>query len=269
MMAFMHRSFFSPPGLSGSGPNRAPGNKTAPGTAAAAGNIRRLGLLLLGSLLGCSLSAAEVVQVDVRPVLTGRAVTTLTDGKLVPWTQGIDGGGRGDGYLTLAAAVANGNTNVAALPDDGWFKATPAHPRIQLHFTNTDGKGAQIYSVAGAGGFSFAVPGARYERMMVFMTSSEGSAQLRFKLVYADGSSAQQELVLPDYYNDAPAGDTNVFCLARNLGKWDANDRLAERDHHNIHGLDLHPDAAKELVSVQVGKTAPGYLVFWGATGVR
>jgi hypothetical protein len=32
--------------------------------------------------------------------------------------------------------------------------------------------------------------------------------------------------------------------------------------------VDVHPNAGKELVSVQVTKTAPAYLVFWGATGV-
>jgi len=43
---------------------------------------------------------------------------------------------------------------------------------------------------------------------------------------------------------------------------------MREKNHHYIHGVDLHPDAAKKLVSVHLAKTAPGYLVFWGATGV-
>ena len=43
---------------------------------------------------------------------------------------------------------------------------------------------------------------------------------------------------------------------------------MQEVDHHYLHGVDVHPDAGKELVSVQIHKTAPGYLVFWGATGV-
>jgi len=43
---------------------------------------------------------------------------------------------------------------------------------------------------------------------------------------------------------------------------------MREPSHHYLHGVDLHPDARKELISVDVAKTAPGYLVFWGATGV-
>jgi hypothetical protein len=75
-------------------------------------------------------------------------------------------------------------------------------------------------------------------------------------------------VLLPDYYNDVLVGDTNVFSLATDLAKWNASGRMTEQNHHNIHGVDLRPDARKELDSVQVGKTSPGYLVFWGTTGV-
>ena len=218
-------------------------------------------------LMGLS-SRAGVIQVDVRTVLTGRAVTTLTDGKLVPWTQGVDGGGHGDGYLTAEAAAANGDPATHALPGDGRFPATAAHPQIQLNFSNRDGQGSQTRGVAGAGEFAFPVPKKHYERMMVFLTSSEGPSRLHFKLNYADGTFDQRDILLPDYYNDPSAGDPYVFLLATNLAKWNATGRMAERDHHNIHGVELHPDSHKKLISVQAVKTAPGYLVFWGATGV-
>ncbi|HEY1490839.1 MAG TPA: hypothetical protein VGF90_07350, partial [Verrucomicrobiae bacterium] len=143
------------------------------------------GVILFCLLIGTLIEAAEVVQVDVRPVLTGRAVTTLTDGKLVPWTQGIDGGGRADGYLTIEASVVNGDTNARALPNDGCFSANVAHPFVRLNFANADGKNQQIRSVSGAGGFSFPVPDKRYQRMMVFLTSAEGPSHLRFQLTYA------------------------------------------------------------------------------------
>jgi hypothetical protein len=229
---------------------------------------RTLCALLLPLLLGLSLRASDVIQVDVRPILTGRAVTTFTEGKLVPWTQGIDGGGRADGYLTLKASIANGNTNALALPDDGCFAANAVHPFVRLNFSNADGKNPQTRGVTGEGGFSFPVPDKHYQRMMVFMTSAEGTSQLRFKLAYADGTRELRENLLPDYYNAAPAGDTNVFTLAADLAKWNASGRMTEANHHHIHGVDLHPDARKKLVSVQVEKTALAYLVFWGATGV-
>jgi len=212
---------------------------------------------------------ATVIQVDVRSLLTGRAVTTLTDGKLVPWTKGIDGAGLADGYLTVEASVANGDTNARALPGDGCFPATPSHPLVKLNFANADGKALQTRSVEGAGEFSFSVSRARYKQMQIFMTSAEGPSQLRFKLVYADDTSEPREILLPDYYQDAPAGDTNIFSLIADLPKWNATGRMTEPDHHNIHGVNLNPDDRKELVSIQVSKTAPGYLVFWGATGVK
>lgn len=229
---------------------------------------RKFYAILIGSLIGLSIHASEVIQIDVRPILTGRAVTTVTDGKLAPWTKGVDGGGRADGYMTVAASIVNGDTNANALPDDGCFKATASHPFVQLNFNNADGKGSQTRSIEGAGGFTFFVPGKQYQRMMVFVTSAEGPSHLHFKLTYADGTFEQTEILLPDYYNDPSAGDTNIFSLAANLAKWDSTGRMKERSHHHIHGVDLYPDANKELVSVQVAKTVPGYLVFWGATGV-
>jgi hypothetical protein len=138
---------------------------------------------------------------------------------------------------------------------------------VRLNFSN-DGKGFQTRGVEGAGSFAFAVPAKHYQRMLLFMTSAEGPSQLHFTLTYADGAIEERDVLLPDYYYDAPAGDTNVFSLAQNLPKWDAADRMKERDHHYLHGVDVHPNAGKELVSVQVSKTAPAYLVFWGATGV-
>ena len=224
--------------------------------------------ILFYFLIGLSAQASEVIQVDVRPILTGRAVTTLTGGKLVPWTKGVDGAGLADGYMTLEASVVNGDKNARALPDDGCFKATALHPFVKLNFTNADGKGSQTRSVEGEGEFTFPVPCKPYREMFVFLTSAEGPSHLHFKLTYVDGTFERREVLLPDYYNDAPAGDTNIFSLAANLAKWNASGRMTEQDHHHIHGVDLHSDAGKELVSVQVGKTAPSYLVFWGATGM-
>ena len=211
---------------------------------------------------------APAIQVDVRAHLTGRAVTTLTDGKLVSWTKGIDGAGLADGYLTVEAAIANGDTKALALPGNGCFPATPSHPLVKLSFSNADGTGPQTRSVVGAGEFSFSVSRGRYQQLQVFLTSAEGPAQLSFKLIYADGTVEQRERLLPDYYNEAPAGDPTVFTLIANLPKWNSTGHMAERDHHNIHGVNLNPDSRKELLSVQVSKTEPGYLAFWGATGV-
>jgi hypothetical protein len=230
--------------------------------------IRILCLILLCQTAGFSVPAADVIQIDVRPVLTGRAVTTFTDGKLKPWTKGVDGAGRADGFMTFEASTANGDKDARALPGDGCFKATTRHPFVQLNFSNADGEGFQTRGVEGEGGFDFPVPHKRYERMLIFATSSEGPSHLHFKLTYADGTSEEREILLPDYYNDAPADDPNIFSLAADLAKWNASGHMAEKNHHYIHGVDLHPDVKKKLISVSVGKTAPGYLVFWGATGV-
>ncbi|HWD18358.1 MAG TPA: hypothetical protein VHB20_03700 [Verrucomicrobiae bacterium] len=223
---------------------------------------------LLLAFCAASLHASGVIQIDVRAILTGRAVTTLSDGKLVPWDQGVDGGGRGDGYMTREASTANGDHNAQALPGDGVYEATATHPVVKLNFSNKDAKGFQTRGVLGAGSFGFDVPAGHYSRMMLFMTSAEGPSQLHFKLTYAGGVVEERDILLPDYYYDAAADDTNVFSLGKNLPKWDATGRMKERDHHYLHGVDVHPTVSKQLISIQVSKTGSAYLVFWGATGV-
>src|SRR5258708_5430768 len=78
--------------------------------------------------------ADQVVQVPVDALLNARAVTTLTGGRLVTWTVGIDGNGSADGYLTAAASkFHNDPPALKALPDDGRFPADARHPEVVLH----------------------------------------------------------------------------------------------------------------------------------------
>src|SRR5258706_7258983 len=81
--------------------------------------------------------ADEVVEVAVDALLNARAVTTLTGGRLVPWTVGIDGNGLADGYMTAAASkFHNDPATVKTLPDDGRFPSDARHPEVVLHFSN-------------------------------------------------------------------------------------------------------------------------------------
>ena len=229
----------------------------------------RMAALLLALVTSGSLGgAAEVLQVDVRSILNSRSVSTFTDGTLVGWTRGIDGGGSADGYLTEEAARHVGDGGVKALPGNGFFPANAAHPEVQLNYSNADGRGNQTLCVAGAGGFLFKVPARNFSRMLLFMTSAEGPSQLTLTLYYSDGSEDRRKKLQPDYYNAPPVADRDFFVLAEGLAKWNAANRIAETSHHYIHGLDLNPNTAKKLTGVRVDKARPGYLVFWGATGV-
>src|SRR5437868_1450327 len=81
--------------------------------------------------------ADQIVQLPVDALLNARAVTTLTAGRLVPWTVGIDGNGTADGYMTAAASkFHNDPATLKTLPDDGRFAADARHPEVLLHFSN-------------------------------------------------------------------------------------------------------------------------------------
>jgi hypothetical protein len=226
----------------------------------------------IGLTLGLAPSRAradQTVQIPIDALLTGRTVTTLTGGVLVTWTNGVDGGGNGNGYETAAASKFHNDPVVKALPDDGKFPADARHPDVVLHFSNdAAATSPQTHPTTGAATFSFAVPPATYSKLFLFVTSAEGSSAVKVTLTYSDATSNVVSITVPDYFNDVGANDPVVFNLASNMAKWSKQNTIAEMNHHNLTGLEVHPTAGKTLTDVKVEKTAAGYLVFWGATGI-
>jgi hypothetical protein len=220
-------------------------------------------------LAGAFCAAAQtVVQIPCAPILNTRSVTTLTEGKLVTWQVGIDGGGNGSGYLTMAASLSVGDKNPHALPDSGRFAADARHPEIILNYSNTNGVDNQTRYVRGAGDFTLPVPPAKYSKLFLYFTSAEGASSLTFTFNYADSTRDSVKVEMPDYYNDLAANDPVLFYVVKDLAKWSKANKMTEATHHNIDGVELKPSQAKTLASVKVSKTAKGYLVFWGATGI-
>jgi hypothetical protein len=228
--------------------------------------------LLFPCLLVAAISNAQqkgkTVQIDIDTLLNARPITTFTDGKLTSWTKGIDGGGDGDGYLTMAAALFHGDKTPHALPNDPLIAAAATHPTIKLHYSNADDWNNQARYVAAEGSFAFNVPHKKYTGMYLGLTSSEGPAQLKVELIYLDGTQTK-DFTLPDYYNDIPANDASFSYLVHDLAKWGKKDAMTEKDHHNIDLLNIHPDPKRVLTRVSVSKTRPGFLLFWSATGVQ
>ncbi|SHN08095.1 hypothetical protein [Mucilaginibacter sp. OK098] len=213
----------------------------------------------------------KIVQFDIGKILNARPVTTLTNNKLTTWTKGIDGGGSGDGYLTLSAALFNGNKQPHALPDDALFAANDSHPEIQLHYSNTDSLHNQTCNISGEGGVEFYIPQNKYRSLYFALTSAEGPSYLKVEFLYADDSTTFEDLVLPDYYDDLPTDHRKpeLCYLAHDLAKWGNRNNMTEKDHHNIDLLTVHPDPTKKLKSINIQKKKPGYLVFWAATGEK
>ena len=221
---------------------------------------------LLYAVVANSQQAGKTIQVNINKLFNARPVTTVTDGKLQSWVIGIDGGGKGDGYLTMAAALLNGDKTPHALADDPLIPANPSHPTILLHYKNGD-KGNQTRNIAGADSFSFEVPHEKYSGFYLSLTSSEGESQLNITLTYADGYEIK-DFTVPDYYNDIPEGDANLSYAVHDLAKWGHGNKMTESDHHNIDVLNIHPDRKRTLKRVTVKKEKAGYLVFCAATGV-
>lgn len=240
--------------------------------------------IIIGTIIACVSAAApqasaaeaatrplspgeEVIQVNVSALLNARAVTTLTDGKLVTWTMGIDGGGHGSGYLTMAAALHVGNKNPKALPDNSLFPASGLRPEMLLHYSNDDGVKNQTRAVEN-GEFTIPVPERKYRVMFLAWTGAGGVTNLKFELNYAQGAPEARKISLPDYYFDVPANDPNFSYVVRDLAKWGPQNQMTETSHHNIHAVNVAPDPTRELTSIKVIKSGKTYLVFWGATGV-
>jgi hypothetical protein len=217
---------------------------------------------------GPARAADTIVQVPLTGLLDGRTVSTFIGGKIAPWTDGsgIDHGGADDGYQTQAVSKFL-NQNTKALPDDGTFPANARHPEVVLHFSNAAAStDLQTHPMKGAATFAFPVPSATYRKLFLFVTSAEGSSAVTVTMTYADATTDTRVITLPDYFNNVDT--TEIFMLATDLGKWKRDGSVVEANHHNLDGLELNPAPAKTLTSVKISKTAGGYMVFWGATGI-
>jgi uncharacterized membrane protein YgcG len=219
--------------------------------------------------------ADTVVQIPIDALLNARPVSTLTNGAVVTWspTQGVDGNGGADGFVTVAVMTKLNQMGVA-LPDDGTFAANAMHPAVVLHFSNAaPATSFQAHNIHGgaAQNFQFAVPQATYSNVYLFMTTSEGAAPLTITMTYSDATTSMTNFNLPDYGTGAPLPTTPpiFFNLISGMHKWTAANAQIDTAGHTITGVTLSPTAGKQLTGIQLAKAMGGqYLVFWGATGV-
>jgi len=224
-------------------------------------------LLLTGSILFAQKNT-KVVQFNLNDQLNARPVTILIDNKLVKWSQGIDGNGTGDGYLTLAAALFNGDKEPHALPDNPVYPADGPHPEIKLYYDNADSLTNQAWAISGAGSGGLDVPAAKYKAIYLAVTSSEGASLLKVQFNYEDGDEVK-DYTVPDYYADILPGDPSFSYLVHDLAKWGPKNNMTEKDHHNIDVLKVTPNPAKKLISINISKGTAGYLLIWAMVGVK
>ncbi|HTH82317.1 MAG TPA: hypothetical protein VL490_05260 [Mucilaginibacter sp.] len=220
-----------------------------------------------GALLICSswlYKAEKTVQIDISPVLNTRSVTTLSKGKFVPYTNGVD---KQNGYFTASAAVLNGDDAQHALPDNPLIAANEHHPAILLHYNNDDAVKHQTRYITDTSSFTIKVPSHHYSGLYLSLTSAYGASKLQFDLIYKDGTEVKN-FILPDWFNDVADNDANLSYVVHNMGKWSNTNKMVEKDHHNIHALNIHPDAGRVLTAVRLKNLSATYLVFWAATGI-
>jgi hypothetical protein len=208
-------------------------------------------------------NAADTVQINLRSILNGRAVSTYSNGKIYTWNKGIDGGGYADGYVTHAVAVHLNYTG-HTLPDSARYGATTKHPLMFLNFSNNDSLRGQIHAFSGADSVSINVPQGKYTGIYLALTSAEGSSSISVVLNYTEGP-VTSSFTLNDYDVGNAAG---VFFVDSAMQKWSNTNNPGDNYAHALNGYGVTADPTKTLTSVKIRKTAPGYLVLWGVTGV-
>lgn len=215
--------------------------------------MKPLSFITLLFFVNFSAQKNMVIQFDISRILNARPVSTLNNNHLTGWTKGIDGGGLGDGYLTLSAALFNGDKQPHSLPDDPLFATNNSHPEIKLHYSNTDSLNYQTCNLSGEDSLKFAVPQQKYNAVYLALTSSEGASQLHIVLTYKN-NVVIKDITLPDYYADLSPADKNLSYLAHDLAKWGNKNNMTEKDHHNIDLLKIETDPGKILKSITIKK---------------
>ena len=208
--------------------------------------------------------AGEVIQIDASDAFNTRTISTAVGGKLVPMRDNIDGAG---GVATASAAATFGAPDPHALPDDGKFPATDKHPDIVMPYAKDDGASNQARRSAGGDAYVLSVPAKRYGKLFLFLSSGQGPSNLEIKLKYTDHTIETRTAVVPDWYWDLKPDDKDWCYVATDLSKW-GPDKMLEKSHHSIFGLDIHPNPGKVLEKILVSKADAGIMVFYGATGL-
>ena len=225
------------------------------------------GILACGLLVnsGYITQDSKVVQIKIGELLNARPVTTLTKYKLVHWGKGVD---HENGYLTTSAAKFIGEKNPKALPDNPLIPATDKHPAILLHYDNKDAYSNQAMALSDTNEFTIKVPKNKYKDLFICLTSAYGKSKLEYDLIYSDGSIEEKNITVPDWANDVPQNDPDFSYVVHDLAKWSNTAKQTEPNHHNIHALNIHPDATRTLTAVKVKNNSKTYLLLWAATGV-
>jgi len=206
---------------------------------------------------------AELIQIDTSDAFNTRTISTVVGGKLAPMRDNIDGAG---GVATASAAATFGTSDPHALPDDGKFPATDKHPDIVMPYARDDGKSNQARRSAGGDAYVLSVPAKHYAKLFLFLSSGQGPSNLEIRMRYTDHTVETRTVVVPDWYWDLKPDDKDWCYVATDLSKW-GPDKMLEKSHHSIFGLDIHPDAGKVLEKILVSKSDAGIMVFYGATG--
>lgn len=225
----------------------------------------KLLLLILASLFLMRVAPGEeVLQLDVSDVFNMRPMSTVVGGKLVTMSDNIDGAG---GVATTSAAATYGSPDPHALPDDGKFAATDKHPAFVLPYATDDGKKNLARRSAGGDAFILTVPAKHYMKLFFFLSSGQGTSKIQVKLKYADHTLDTHDATVPDWFWLLKPEEQDWCYVATDLSKWGPQ-KMLEKSHHSIFGLDIHPDPSKVLEKILVSKSDSGIMVFYGATGV-
>jgi hypothetical protein len=225
--------------------------------------------------VGTIARAQTVVQIDIDSLLDARPVSTLTNGVVVPWTQGqgIDGNGGGNGFATEGVAAKLGYKG-PTLPSNGIFPAAKGLPEFDLHFSDSNAATSfQAHNVHAnvVGSIQFAVPQATYSTIYLVLTDSEQADTLTVTMTYADSTTSMVgPFTMPDYDQGLPANTKDVSYFSLFSGqKWSQTDQPNDNMGHSITGVTLAPTPTKSLTSIEIAKPSDGhYLVFWGAVGI-
>jgi len=208
--------------------------------------------------------AGETVQIDAQDVFNMRPINTMVNGKLVPMNNNIDGAG---GIATKSAAKAAGSDDPRSMPDDGKFAANDKHPEVIFSYATDDGRKNLARKSQGEDEFIVTVPLKNYAKLFLFFASGAGPSKIHVDLKYQDGSLESRSMEVPDWFWELKPDDKDRCYIAPDLSKW-SPDKMLEKDHHFIFGLNVNPAPDKTLVKIRIKKAAPGIMAFFGGTGL-
>jgi ABC-type amino acid transport substrate-binding protein len=212
--------------------------------------------------------ASPVLPIDVNSILNKDVISNRVNGVQDNSQDAVDTANFL--LLTQSDAQAGLGTNGQGLPDSGFFAANQYHPAIQLPYSNENNDvNARFLQNIGES-FTINLGNKSYSDIHLAGLATNGSADVRLVITYADGTTAiTNNRQVPDWFDEISQQTTDLYYLQDGMDRVASPSSYQDSNDPALFGMRFSTGSTQPIKEIKVEKIGGnGRFIFMGATGV-